>query len=301
MSYPWKKLADFGTKHLLDGGDCAQSSQGHDQWFVDADADVTGDGRSWDHPFITIQEALAKAGDFDIIYLGEATMKATTGETFPLQITQEGLRIYGVNPSMNQNKSLIYNSASAVVVFEILANNVEIRNVSITQGAAADAIQLGSATVAAVYKFYMSDVRVDCYGTGVMGVASHTATVDAPDLHIENCLFRGMTGHAIEANWTRAMINDCVIYTVAANAGIEHVPTTTSRPASVYARNRIIGVDSTDTGILISNTPGAGLLSAYDNYILNCATSITQKAENTCVQFNYESDGAGGAIIDPIA
>jgi hypothetical protein len=303
--YPWKKLANFGINHVLDNGDLSCMTNGRNAWYVDADSglDASGDGRSWDHPFLTITEALEKAQDYDVIFLAQATMKLTTGETFPLVVTQEGLRIIGSNVSMNQNKSLIYNASTDDNVFQIKANNVEIRNLSITQGAAKDIICLGDATFSGlgIYKFYLGTCRIDGYSAGKTAVASYAADVDAPDIHIENCVIRGCTDHAIEANWTRAMISDNVIYTVAAKAGINHIPNAGDRGGSIYANNRIIGVNSTDTGILLTGTPTAGLLSAYGNYIFNCNTTITQSANNVCVQMNYENDGAGGALIDPIA
>jgi len=263
-------------------------------WHGDSGVTTSGSGVSWETAFKTIAEILvvAKAGD-TIKLRGEFNESG-------LEIEYQGIKIIGEDESNNHYRTFIYSNA-ATPIFIIKANDVSISNLGIAQQAADLAIQIGDASGQAWYKAHIDGVKIDGWSTCTGGVGFGHATVDAPDLHIENCLFRSIAGTHIVSNATRGRYNHNILLVSAANIGIEHVPTTASRPDTIIHNNRIFGVNSTDTGIKITNTPDAGTLKAYDNYIFNCATTITQKAENVSVQMNYTNDAAGGVLIDPIA
>lgn len=264
-----------------------------DVWHADSGVSSSGSGVSWETAFKTLAEAVAVAVEGDTI--------KCRGEFNESGIEIEyGIGIIGEDESNNQYRTLIYSNAATPILI-IKANNFSISSLGIAQQAAQLAIQIGDASGQAWYKVHIDAVKIDGWATCTGGVGYGHATVDAPDLHIENCLFRSIAGTHIVSNATRGRYNDNMLLISAANIGIEHVPTTANRPDTIIYNNRIFGVNSTDTGIKITNTPDAGTLKAFDNYIFNCATTITQKAENVAVQMNYTNDNAGGVLIDPIA
>lgn len=273
-----------------------------DVWFADSNVDISGSGVSWETAFKTFAEALAAA-------LAAATARGYGGDTIKfrgefnesgLELAVDGLTIEGQDESNNHYRSLIY-SDTATPLFIIKENNITIKNLGFAQQAAQPVIQLGDAASQAWYKLLIQNCKFDGWGTSTGAIAYGDATVDTPDIHIEKCLLRSFDGDILPMNSTRARIEECIMLLAATYAAISHIPTASNRPDSIYANNRIIGVNSTDTGIEIVNTPDAGKLIAYGNWIFNCAIPITQKAENVAVQMNYTNDGAGGALIDPIA
>lgn len=262
-------------------------------WHVDSSVSASGSGVSWETAFKTIAEAIAAASAGDTIKAdGEFNESG-------LELDKE-LTLVGQNTSNNQYTTMIYSDAATPLI-TILANNCKIMNIGFAQQAAQAIILLGDTAAQNWYKLHIKDCRLDGWGTATSGISFGDVTIDAPDIHVENCLFRSIDGNYITSNATRGRYEDNIFILTAGNIGIEHIPTTSSRPDTIISGNRIIGVNSTDTGIKITNTPDAGTLIAFDNYIFNCATSITQKAENVAVQMNYVNDTAGGALIDPIA
>lgn len=266
--------------------------------YVDGTNGVDGvnDAKTWENAFKTIAYAVSKASAYDAIMIGQGTYTITSA----ISLNKDGLKLIGCNSSMNQNNTLIY-AATAINCINIIANEVEIAGIAFAHNGAADTIKLGSAAVAAVYKSHIHDCKFDGWGTALNAIDYHANTIDAPDIHIENCLFRSYADDVIISDYTRSMVNDCLIYVAANKSGISHVSTAGDRGDAVFAKNRIIGANSGDTGLELVGTPDAGKLIAYDNYFFNCATSITQAATNVAVQMNYKNDAAGGVLIDPIA
>lgn len=216
-----------------------------------------------------------------------------------VNITTQGLKILG--PGMdNQNVAMILGSDASHHLLTINANNVEVAGVGFTQTKDTyDAIRV--ATTVSTYKTHIHDCRFDGYGAGEYGIHTGT-TYDSVDIVIENNRFHSWQTVAVHLNATRAICRNNLIHTVAAKVGIELVPTTSSRPGTFIYKNRIMGVNSTDTGIKITNTPDAGTYFISENMIAGTATTITQKANNAYSTINnYTSDAAGGALIDTVA
>lgn len=262
-------------------------------WHVDSSVLSSKSGRSWDTAFKTIAEAITTASAGDVIKIrGEFNESGL--------IIDKELILIGQDESNNHYRTLIYSNV-ATSLFIIKANNISIKNMGFAQQATQPIIKIGDGSGQAWYKIYIGNCKFDGWGTATSGISYGHATVDAPDLHIEKCLFRSIAGTNIVSNATRGKYNKNRILITAGNIGIDHQPDTSSRPDTLIEENDMIGVNSTDTGIKITNTPDAGTLQAYRNYIFNCATTITQKAENVAVQMNYTNDAAGGVLIDPIA
>lgn len=266
--------------------------------FVDGTngADGANEGLTWDEAFKTISYAISKASTNDAIVVAPGTYD----EGAAITINVEGLKIIGSDSSRNQYRTLIYgNEANAL--FIVKEDNIEISNLGFAHAGASITVQIGDANSQNWYKLHIHDCKFDGWATALNAIDYYHTTVDAPDIHVERCLFRSYADDVIISDYTRSLVNDNIIYVAANKSAISHVTDGSDRGDAIFYKNRIIGVNSGDTGLEIVNTPDAAKLIAYENYIFNCATSITQKAENVAVQMNYVNDAAGGALIDPIA
>lgn len=262
-------------------------------WHVVPAVTTTGTGKSWESPFKTVAEALAVASPGDTIRIwGEVNESGL--------LVEVEVHIICQNTSRNQNNTLFY-PVAAEPIFIIKAHQCSIENAGFAQTEADLAIQIGDTAGQAWHKLHIRNCKFDGWGTSTGAIALGDPAIDAPDIHIEKCLFRSFAGDVIVSNMTRGLFEDNIVHVVATFSAISHVPDGSDRPDTIIQDNLIIGVNSTDTGIEIVNTPDAGKLIARRNDIFNCATPITQKATNVCVQMNYANDGAGGVLIDPIA
>lgn len=263
-------------------------------YFVNSGVTTSGDGKTWTTAFLTIAEAVSAASAGDTIYIkGEFTITSTI-------LVDKELTLIGANTTNNQYNTMIY-GAGAFPLITIKANNCKVVNLGFAQAGASYVIQIGNANAQNWYKLHISGCKFDGWSASTGGVHAFHSTVDAPDIQIDNCLFRSFDGDCILSNWTRARIENNIILVTASKSGISHVPNAGDRPDTIIRNNVIVGANSGDTGIELVGTPSAGLLIAYENKIYNCATSLTQAATNVAVQHNYVNDGAGGALIDPIA
>ena len=253
------------------------------------------DGQTWDQSFKTIVYAISRASSYDAIYIGPGTY-----EDEQIIIDVQGLKLFGCDTSNNHYKTLLYSDA-AYPMIQISAHEVEIAHLGFAHAYADTTIELGKANADACYKVHIHDCKFDGWGTATAAIKEYDSTCDTPDLHVENCLFRSYAGDVIYSNYTRARYNDNIILVEANYSGITHVPTAAGRPDTIIAGNKIIGANSGDTGIEVVNAPTAGMLIVYDNYVMNCATSITQGATHTGFCNNYVGGDAGGTLFDPIA
>ena len=265
-------------------------------WFVDSGNTASNTtGKSWDKAFTSIATALTYADDDDVIFVAPGDYVVTTAIT----VTEDNLKIIGCG-NINSNAVLIYNSDNngEMNLMTINANNVEISGIGFTTvNDSCSAIRV--ATTASAYKVWINNCRFDGYAQG--DYAIHTGTTyDSPDILVENCLFRSFGTASIYANATRGVYRNNIFHVDAATIGIEHVPNAGSRPDQLYYNNVILGANSTDTGIKITNTPSAGTYMIVRNIVLNCNTSITGKATNDAAcALNYVGDASGGALINP--
>lgn len=256
----------------------------------------SGDGKTWDAAFLTIAEAVAAAGDNDVIYIGPGDYEISAA----IAITQNGLRIIGPNKSCNDYAALIYSDA-AMDLLSIDANNVSIIGLGFsTVGGNGNGIAIAGTTTA--YKVYIAHCRFDGYGKVGTGILCDD-TQDQPDLVVENCLFREWSVAAIHHNATRAMYRGNLINVKAGGIGIDCIPTAGNRPDSWVIDNYILGSNSTDTGIKIAATePTDGTLLVANNVVTNCNLNITQdKSDAGVVNNGTYADGVALAQVDPNA
>lgn len=248
----------------------------------------------------TITAALANvvSGRGDAIYL----MPGDYDEGAVINITKDNVTLLGPG-AQNQHTALILSSDASHHLLYVDADHVTIDGVGFTQTKDTyDGIRI--AVTASTNKTIIRNCRFDGYGAGEHAIKTDGAdgTYDGVDVTVEDCRFQSWQTAGIYHNATRATYRRNFFHGVAAKPSIQVIPTTSSRPGLRIVDNDFLGVNSTDTGILISNAPGAGTYFVARNLFAGTATTITQKANNAYgVVNNYVSDGSGGALIDPVA
>lgn len=251
-------------------------------FYCDANITATGlDGRSWKSAFKTLTEAVAAATTRDdTIYMAIGDYD----EDAVVAVATQGLQIIGMgNKNDHQNKAMIY-SGSASHLMTINAHEVLIDNIGFSMpDNAYDAVRVS--TTMSAYKVTIQNCRFDAWN-GEYAIHSGT-TYDSPDLVVRNNLFRYWNTAAIYSNATRMRIEDNVFFTIATAIGIEHIPTTGGRPDTVIKDNVITGVNSTDTGIKITNSPSESTLTISGNDVTNCAVPITLSKYTSWYENNF--------------
>ncbi len=264
-------------------------------WYVDKNktSGFTGGGTTWDDAFLTITEAIAAAGDYDIIFIGHGVYS----EAATLAITQTGLKIFGAGSSgYIWGPTSLKSDTAADHLITINSNGVEIAGLDfICNTNNKDAIRV--ATTVAIYKTHIHD----CHFGGVTGEYGvyNGDTYDSVDQHIDNCEFYNYATAGIRMNGTRNKVTNCLFFIAAGTSGIEYIPTTANRPDSIILRNYMIGSQSSDVGVEIVNSPTAGTFSLMDNFIGNVATPITTGKGDHNFVLNRISNATGGATFDP--
>lgn len=248
------------------------------------------------HLFGTVTEAIAAAGDYDVIYVEDGIYD----EGAELAITQTGLKLIGSNTSgIEWGPCSLKQSSANHHIISVQANGVEISNLGFIVNGAYRAIEIDH--TAAVYKTHIHDCHFGGSATATYGVYNG-GTFDAVDTVVENCEFLSWSTAAIYHNGTRSKYRNNVIFGVDSSIGIESVPATADRPYGIISGNYIQGTGTTDTGIKLIGAPSRGMIMIADNYVFGCNTTITQTANNAYNSINnYKADSAGGSLIDTVA
>jgi len=268
-------------------------------WYVDKNktSAASGDGKSWDDAFITVTEAVAAAGNYDIIYIGHGVYS----EAATLAITQTGLKIFGAGTSgYIWGPTSLKSNTAADHMMSINANEVEIAGLDfITNTTSKNAIQMGNTTT--TYKVHIHDCHFGGGGTTNIGINCDT-TQDTVDMHVDRCEFYNYSTSGIKLSGTRCKITNCLFFVPASGIGIDNsTDTGGSRPDKLIAHNMIIGSNSSDTGIKLASTePTDGTILVYNNAVANCNTLITKgKGDAGLVNNPAYADGAALAQCDP--
>lgn len=271
------RVVNLDVSGTITGAPLKMNSQ-TDVWYVDQNVirGVSGDGTTWDEAFTKVEEAVAAAGNYDVILIAD-------GEYLPtatLAITQTGLKMIGSNTSgYNWGPCRIKSSTSGDDIMTINANGVEIAGISFQcHTNTKDGIRI--ATTTHTYRTHIHD----CYfanntsgGTeGEIGIEAGVVSFDAPNLHIERCGFYYMSTAGISVYATRTTITDCLFW-VNDGIGIKFDSSGGSRGGNLASNNMIIGLaGNTGTGISINSTePTPGTLLICNNIVTNCSVDIT--------------------------
>jgi hypothetical protein len=227
-------------------------------WYVDSDVSVSGNGKSWKNAFKTVKEAVTAAGDHDVILI----QKGIYDEGEVLNITQEGLKIFGCNTTHHMfGTTSLKASAADHEILNIQANEVEIGHLSFIQNNANKVLVIDH--TAAVYKTHIHDCHFGA-ATATYGVYAG-GLFDAVDTHIERCHFTCGVNVGVYINGTRCSVVDCVFHVGTAGEGIVYYQDGGDRP---YGRIFHCFFSTTDhangVGVTISNTPTVGFLHIDD-------------------------------------
>ena len=268
-------------------------------WYVDKNKTgpaSSGDGSSWDKAFLTVTEAIAKAGNYDIIFIGHGVYS----EAATLAITQIGLKIFGAGTSgFVWGPTSLKSDTAADHLITIDCNEVEIAGLDfICNTASKNAIQMGA--TATTYKTHIHDCHFGGGGTTNIGINCDT-TQDTVDMHVDRCEFYNYTTAGIFLTGTRCKVTNCLFFVPAAAVGIDLTTDTgANRPDKLIANNMIIGSNSTDIGIKIAGTePTDGTLLVFNNCVTNCSTNITQdKSDAGLVNNGTSGNGSSALIVD---
>jgi hypothetical protein len=271
-------------------------------WYVDSNLSSSGTGMSWDTAFITLAEAITAAGNYDTIYIRRASIQtiATTG----IEITQEGLRIFGENYSPGSQNAALKIAGGTASMFTISANRVEIAGLCLSQRTAYPCIKIGSDAQStagtAIYQTYIHDCNIEGYGTGTYGIAPNMSatTVDCVNLVVEDNYFNSFATAAIYASGTRKTIRRNTICIAADTTGIHMLDNAGDRAYTIIVDNYIFGVAGTGTtkGIYFAGTPTAGTLLLAKNY-LGGTFDVTITDVGAGVE-NYVTNATGGVLIN---
>jgi len=253
-------------------------------FFCDSDVTTGGDGRSWASAFKTFTAAIAVATTRnDTIYMAAAN--ACYEEANTVDITTIGLQVIGMgNKDPNHAKAMFLAPTNTGHLMTINAHEVWIDNICFNgPDDTKDAVRI--CTTEEFFKIKFTNCKFDSTD-GEYGIKADD-TYDAPDLVIENCHFRYWVTCALYLNTTRAKVLNCQFMTLASATGIELAQDTDGRPDLVLENNTIIGVDSSDTGIKITNTPNEGTFTMVGNRVINCETPVTLSKFTSWYDNNY--------------
>lgn len=269
-------------------------------WYVDKNKTspaASGNGLSWDEAFLTVTEAIAAAGNYDVIFIGQGVYS----EAATLAITQTGLKIFGAGTSgFIWGPTSLKSDTCADDLITIDSNGVEIAGLDfICNTADKSAIVMGGTST--TYKTHLHDCHFGG-GTGAYGIKCDL-TQDTVDMHVDRCEFYNYASAGILLSGTRCKVTNCLFFVPAAGIGIDIRDTGDNRPDKLIAGNMIIGSNSTDTGIKIPSTePTDGTLLVFNNCVTNCSTNITQdKSDAGVVNNPTYANGAALAQVDPNA
>lgn len=249
-------------------------------WYVDSDKTTSGNGQSWVQAYKTVTEALAAAGDHDVILI----QKGIYDEGAVLNITQEGLKMFGMGTSGDiWGNTTIKASAANHICITVNANEVEIGNLAFVQNNANLVIQV--ATTGYRYKTHIHDCYFGGLSTMTFGVRGGT-TYDAVDTLVERCTFyQCVTG--VELNGSRCTIRDNMFLMSAGDTGINVAQSGSNRSELRILGNTFRGADSSDTGIKFSSTPTEALFTMEGNRVYNVATPVTLSKYTSWYEGNF--------------
>ncbi len=268
-------------------------------WYVDSGKTspaVSGDGLSPEGAFLTLQEAVTAAGDYDTILIALNTIEtvAATG----IAITQEGLRIFGANGSPGRQASALKCTGTAPM-FVITGDRCEIAGLHLSQRGAYICVQVGSASDGAVYGTWIHHCNLNGYGTGTYGVSGYAQTADTVNLCVEDCYFSSFATASIHVNGTGDSYARNVIKVTSDTIGIDVKKTGGTRAEGMIVGNLLYGITGSSTvGIKLAGNITAGNIIIADNLLSGSFnTTITQSTGLNGVQ-NFFSSTTGGSIVD---
>ena len=257
-------------------------ANGGDIWYVDSSLTASDDGKTWDHAFITIAEAVTAASAYDTILIkgtdaqdssSDPTSDYTEEVTIPA--TKMGLRIIGCG---NSPEGVLWeNETAETVILTINAKDCLVANIRFRPNGATSA-------------------------NAIFLAKNEALTANASGAIIRNCIFRSTTETALAGIETEGandvLVEDCVFTSVA--TGILQ----DSSPNSVTYRMRIrnnLFDDKCTNGIVIDgrscdirdNSLASDLTVAINTYSVGSAGSKNIVRGHSFAGAEYETQCVG--------
>ena len=268
--------------------------KGSQVWYVDKNSGLSssGNGLTPESAFLTITEAVAAAGDYDIIFIGHGVYS----EAATVNITQLGLKIFGAGTSgYIWGPTSMKSNTAADHMLTINSNEVEIAGLDfITNTTSKNAIQMSSTTT--TFKVHIHDCHFGGGGTTNIGI-NCSLVQDTVDMHVDRCEFYNYSTAGFVLSGTRTKVTNCLFFVPAAGIGLDIRDTGLNRPDKLIDGNRILGSNSTDTGIkLPAGDITAGAILISNNIVTNCNTNITLNISEEGLVNNQLSAGGTGYL-----
>ncbi|KKK88046.1 hypothetical protein LCGC14_2747130, partial [marine sediment metagenome] len=269
--------------------------QGTNIWYVDSGktSGTSGGGTTWDTAFMTLLEAVTKAGAYDTILIAPNSIQ--TIASGGITITQDGLKIFGAGSSEAGKQSALKLSAGTSPMFTITADRVEIAGLNLSCRIAYPAIQIGDTNGLAHYFIHIHDCFLDGYGTATWGITNGptasdwTAQADSPGLVVENCYFSSFATAAIDANGTEDTYRNNTIHVATDTIGIDVSRTGGGRNPFLIIDNLFYGLANASTTAIkfAGNTTVGGGIVARNLLAGSFNTTISNNTGDAGVE-NYQ-------------
>ena len=279
-------------------------------WYVDTgktSPSVSGDGLTWEHAFITLQEAVTAAGDHDTILV--APNDISTIASGGIEITQEGLRILGPLADIALQNAAFKITAGTSPMFTILADRVEIAGLHLSCRIAYPAICIGSVADGvgtAIYEAHIHDNNITGYSTATFGVAMGGAggfgvatQCDAVNLLIENNKFTGFATACVVVSGSRMTVKHNEFEVPVDTTGVTVPETGGNRGYWSINDNYFVGIAGSSTkAIYFAGNTTVGQGRVIGN-LLAGTWDVTITAQTGAVGCqNFEAALTGGSLID---
>ncbi len=278
--------------------------EGDNIWYVDSSRAVSGNGLTPKAAFITLAEAVAAAGDYDVILVAENSIE--TIASGGITITQTGLKIFGGNGSEMRQAAALKIAAGTSPMFTIKADRVEIAGFDLSTRIAYPCIAIGDTVGTAFYQTWLHHINFDGAGTSTFGVAMGGAggfgvatQCDAVNLVIENNYFAAYVTAAVVVSGTRMTVRNNEFNVPVDTIGVTVVETGGNRGFWRIHDNLFAGIaNSSTTAIKFAGNTTAGQGTVCRNLITGTwDTTITNNSGDIGCE-NYVGSTTGGSLID---
>lgn len=265
-------------------------------WYVDSSQSTSGNGKTPKTAFITLAEAVTAAAAWDVILIMPNTIETVAAAG--IEISKEGLRIFGALSTPAGQVSALKCTGTAAM-FRITANRVEIGNLYMSQRGAYPTIEIGSATVGAVYETHIHHCNFDGYNTATYGIRGYGGTVDTVCLVVEDCYFMSFATACISSNGTRDSYRRNTIQVATDTIGINIEKHTANRHWGTYVDNLFVGISSSSTiGIYQATKISTGSAIIARNILCGTWNTTISANDQSNGAFNHYADSTSGALVD---